>query len=157
MTHRRPALLQAFSLSAALVSFACEKSDKNDVISVQTPVKVNDEALREKVESAKADLASKQRAFADEGRAQLNALDAKIDALKNQAGAKSEEAKRAADDALTKLKAQREEARTALERAESATREQWDAFKDSANAALGRAESAYNETLERLKTDEKAH
>jgi phage-related minor tail protein len=148
----RPAALLGSLSFAALLCVACDKGG-SDVVTVQSPVKVNGDALNEKVDHAKAELAAQQKAFADESRAKLNALDAKLEELKAHANQKGDEAKRAADQALAQLNAQREEARAALTRAEGATREQWDALKSGANAAVAKAEAAYNATLEKLKTD----
>jgi len=152
----RPAALPGWLLGslilAALLGGACDKGG-SDVVTVQSPVTVNEDALHEKVDHAKAELAAQQKAFADESRAKLNALDAKLEQLKAHANQKSDEAKRAADEALAQLNTRREEARAALTRAEGATRGQWDALKSGANEAVAKAEAAYNATLEKLKTD----
>jgi chromosome segregation ATPase len=138
---------------AATLSIACDKGASGDVVTVQSPVTVNEEALRAKVDQAKAELATQQKAFADQSRAKLSALDAKIEELKARANQKGEQAKQAANEGLAQLNAQREEARAALQRAEGATREQWDALKGGASDALSKAEAAYNAALEKLKTD----
>jgi chromosome segregation ATPase len=155
-TESFPRQKSGFALScvvAALCCIACDKSSSNDVVTVQSPVSVNEEALRAKVDEAKAQLSAQQKAFTEESRSKLAALDAKIEELKGRANQKGSEAKHAADDALAQLSAQREEARAALQKAEGATREQWQALKGGASDALSKAEAAYNAALQRLKTD----
>jgi hypothetical protein len=135
-----------------LATAACEKRD-GDVVRVQSPVQIDRQALDEKVESAKAKLSERQRAFSEQSQRQLNALDERIASLKARAAAGTEQARHKADEALSELARQREEARAALERAQNASEQQWDALKGGAAQALTRAERAYNDALQKLKTD----
>jgi chromosome segregation ATPase len=129
--------------------FSCDTAGKGDVVSLQSPLKVNQQALDEQIAKAKA----QQQAFAAEGREHLATLDRKIDELKARATESSDQAKQAADDALAKLKDERASASAALERAQSASAESWESVKDGAKQAMERAESAYNQALEKLKRD----
>jgi hypothetical protein len=132
---------------------ACQKSDEDGLVTVQSPVKINQDALDDKVQNAKGKLTERQRAFDEQSRRQLEALDQRIETLKARAASGTEQAKQKANDALAQLEREREEARAALERAKSASAQQWEALKSGAAQALTRAEHAYNQALEKLKTD----
>lgn len=154
MSATRTAAALAACLVPALLGLpACEKSDKGDVVSVQSPVKIDKQALDEKVESAKAKLEAQRRSFGEQSSRQLEALDEKIAALKTRASTGTAQAKQRANDALAELERERAEARAALERAQSASAEKWEALKGGAGQALERAERAYNAALEKLKAD----
>jgi len=140
--------LAAWSLLAGTLG-ACEKSGKGDVVSLQSPLTVNQQALDEQIARARA----QQQEFAAQGRAHLASLDRKIDELKARAGESSDEARQAANDALARLNVERGSASAALERAQNASAESWETVKDSAKTALDRAEQAYDETLQKLKRD----
>lgn len=128
---------------------ACDKSGKGDVVSLQSPVTVNQQALDEQLARARA----KQEEFAAEGREHLATLDRKIEELKARAAESSDQAKQAAEEALAKLKAERGSAGAALERAQNASAESWESVKGGAKQALERAEQTYEETVEKLKRD----
>jgi chromosome segregation ATPase len=132
---------------------ACGKSDKGDLVTLQSPVKVNDEAIKAEVETAKAKLEAQKQALKNESQEKLRQLDAKFDELKARAAAHGTHAKEAGDATLSELAQKRDEARAALARAEGASREQWESLKGSASLAIDGAERAYNEALEKLKTD----
>ena len=149
----RAAPLHACTLVTLLCLAGCDKGDKGDVVTVQSPVKINQKALENKVEIARGELAAQQHAFRQEGLRQLAGLDQKIEALKTRAAAGTEQARQKANETLAELSRERDEARAALERAQSASEQQWDALKGGAAEALSRAERAYNEAIERFKTD----
>jgi DNA repair exonuclease SbcCD ATPase subunit len=139
---------------AALLSLAaCEKSNKADLVTIQSPVKVNNDAINAEVEAAKAKLEAQKQALKSESQAKLKQLDAKLEELKRSAAAHSAHAKRAGDDTLNDLARKRDEARAALARAEGASREQWESLKSGASQAMDGAERAYNDALDKLKTD----
>lgn len=140
-------------LLLALALFGCEKSDKGDVVSLQRPITVNQKALDQQLESAKAKVKAQQEAFATEGRAHLATLDRKLEELKARATESRDQARQAADEALDKLSAERAAASAALERAQSASAESWESVQDGAKQAMERAEAAYNQALEKLKRD----
>jgi hypothetical protein len=142
------------SVALAVLSLAaCEKGDKRDVVSVQSPVKIDQDALDQKVEGAKAKLEEQRREFVDHSREKLTALDQKIEALKTRAASGTEQAKQRANEALAELERERSEARSALERAQSASAETWEQVKSGTGQALERAERAYNAALDKLKVD----
>jgi hypothetical protein len=138
---------------AVLCLPACEKGDKRDVVSVQSPVKIDQEALDQRVEGAKAKLEGQRKAFVEQSQRQLTVLDQKIETLKTRAAAGTEQAKQRANEALVELERERAAAHTALERAQSASAETWDGLKGGAGQALERAEGAYNAALDKLKLD----
>jgi hypothetical protein len=141
-------------LAPALLGLpACEKSGKDDVVNVQSPVKINKDALDQKVEDTKAKLEEQRKTFGEQSRQKLAELDQKIEALKTRAASGTAQAKQRANDALAQLERERAEARAALERAQSASEEKWEALKGGAGQALERAERAYNSALEKLKAD----
>jgi hypothetical protein len=139
-------------LASAWLS-GCEKRDQDRVVTVQSPVKINEQAIDDQVQDAKTKLAEQRRAFDAQSREKLAALDQKIEALKARAADGTQQAKQKAGHALAELERERAEARAALERAQSASEQQWDALKSRASQALGRVEGAYNAAIERLKTD----
>jgi hypothetical protein len=142
-----------FCLFALLCLAACEKGDKRDIVSVQSPVKIDQEALDRKMEGAKAKLDEQRRSFVEQSQRQLTALDQKIEELKTRAATGTDQAKQRANDALAELERERAEARAALERAQSASEEKWEQLKGGAGQALERAERAYNAALDKLKLD----
>jgi hypothetical protein len=147
------AKLAPCAILALLAVGACDKVGEGKMVTVQSPVKIDAQALDDQMQGAKSKLLEQQRTFAERSRQQLARLDEKIEALKTRATAGTERAKQRANQALADLTRERDEARAALERAQSASEQHWDALKDGAAQALGRAERAYNDALEKLKSD----
>lgn len=141
-------------LALALLGLpACEKTGKDDVVSVQSPVKINKDAFDQKVEGARAKLDEQRKTFGEQSRQKLAELDRKIEELKTRAASGTAQARQRAESALAELERERADARAALERAQSASEERWEQLKDGAGHALERAENAYNAALEKLKAD----
>lgn len=140
------------ALSLLCLSAGCE-SKPGDIVSLQSPVKLNDQALEAEVAAAKATLEDQKQALVNESKKKLAQLDVKIESLKAAAGVRSDQAKEAADSSLGELTKKRDEARAALSRAQGASRDSWEALKSSASQALESAEQTYNQTLEKLKRD----
>lgn len=146
---QRPLTLTQCLLLGVLVA-ACDKGGKDDVITVQSPVRINEQKLQARVDSAKAELEKKRAQFAAESQKHLDALDEKLSELKTRASSSTEEV---SDELLATLKRQRDEARSALESAQSASADKWESVKGKAREALDKAEHSYDEALQKLKRD----
>lgn len=90
---------------------------------------------------------AQREVYARATRRQLDELQAKIEALKKQAGERSQEARKTVEKRAAELEVRRKRAEEELARLESSGRERWRRFKTSLDRALAELRGGYEEAL----------